>query len=305
MKAVTDYVHSFGLKVGIYSSPGPTTCGGYEGSYQHEIQDANSYAKWGFDYLKYDWCSYGEIEKNTDLKALQLPYTKIKDALNASGRDIVLSLCQYGMGDVHKWGRSVGGNLWRTTGDITDSWGSMSNIGFGHSSKSQNVVPGGWNDPDMLVVGWVGWGPKIRPTNLSKHEQVTHITLWSMLAAPLLLGCDLNRIDTFTKNLICNHDVLEVDQDALGKAATRTWQQGKIEAWQRPLEGGDYAVALFNRGSQPKEVEMGWKEFGIPARFSMSGRQVRDLWQRKDLGSLKRIKVTVPGHGALMYRVSN
>ena len=303
MKAFTDYCHSLGLKAGLYSSPGPTTCGGYLGSYQHEIQDAQSYAKWGFDYLKYDWCSYGEIAPTPDLTAMKLPYSKMKSALEASGRDIVFSLCQYGMGDVFQWGREVGGNLWRTTGDITDSWSSMSSIGFDHSRRSPFVKPGGWNDPDMLVVGYVGWGPNVRPTSLTKHEQLTHITLWSMLAAPLLLGCDLTRLDDFTRRLICNHDMIEVDQDPVGRAATRVWQSGKIEAWSRPLEDGSYAVAVFNRGLRAANYDLGWKEFGIPSRFGKFDREVKNIWERKDLGRLKGLKGTVQAHGAVFFRV--
>ncbi|MBS1701825.1 MAG: NPCBM/NEW2 domain-containing protein [Armatimonadetes bacterium] len=299
IKSLCDYVHSLGLKVGIYSSPGPKTCGGYEGSYRHEEEDAESYAKWGIDYLKYDWCSYGGIVRNPDLDGLKLPYIKMKNALEASDRDIVFSLCQYGMGDVFKWGRSVGGNLWRTTGDINDSWGSMSGIGFDHSRRSPFAGPGGWNDPDMLVVGWLGWGPNIRPTKLTKHEQVTHITMWSMLAAPLLLGCDLTRIDDFTLRLITNPDVIDVDQDTMGKAAVRVWQEGKVEIWKRPLDDGSSAVAVFNRGHMPVSREFAWKQFDLKG----SSHSVRDLWQRKDLGRKSSLKLTVPAHGALMFKV--
>lgn len=299
LKALCDYVHSKGLKVGIYSSPGPQTCGGYEGSYQHEEQDAKSYASWGIDYLKYDWCSYGNIAPNPDLPALKLPYIKMKKALESSSRDIVYSLCQYGMGDVFKWGRSIGGNVWRTTGDITDTWSSMAGIGFDHSRRSPSAGPGGWNDPDMLVVGYLGWGPNIRPTRLTKHEQVTHITLWSMLAAPLLLGCDLTRIDDFTQRLICNSEVISVDQDSLGKAAVKVWSEGKVEVWKRPLDDGTYAVAVFNRGLLPVTKGILWKSLGVTSNSA----QVRDLWQRKNLGRMKSLKVNVPAHGALMFKV--
>ena len=302
MKALCGYVHSLGLKMGIYSSPGPQTCGGYEGSWQHEVQDANSYAQWGVDYLKYDWCSYGNIAPNPDLKALKLPYTKMKNALEASERDIVFSLCQYGMGDVHKWGKEVGGNVWRTTGDITDSWSSMAGIGFDHSRRSPFAGPGGWNDPDMLVVGWLGWGPNIRPTRLTKHEQVTHITLWAMLAAPLLLGCDLTRIDDFTTRLICNPEVIAVDQDQLGKAAVRVWQDGKLEAWVRPLDDGSSALAIFNRGKAPVTREFKFSQLGVTGTFQRP-RTVRDLWQRKDLGRMNAIKTLVPAHGAVLYKI--
>ena len=302
MKGLCDYVHSQGLKVGIYSSPGPQTCGGYEGSYKHEEADAASYAKWGIDYLKYDWCSYGSIVPNPDLAGLKAPYTKMHNALESSSRDIVFSLCQYGMGDVFKWGHTVGGNVWRTTGDINDSWASMSSIGFDHSRRSPYAGPGSWNDPDMLVVGWLGWGPRVRPTNLTKHEQVTHITLWSMLAAPLLLGCDLTRIDDFTQRLICNPEVISIDQDSLGKAATRVWEQNKLQVWTRPLDDGTTAVSIFNLGHSPVTRTFNWNEMGMKGVL-VGNKSVRDLWMRKDMGRLGSLKVTVPAHGALLYKV--
>src|SRR5436853_4679142 len=182
MKALSDYVHSKGLKLGIYSSPGPKTCAGFEASYKHEQQDANTWAKWGIDYLKHDWCSYGGIEKGRTQEALAKPYKLMGSALDASGRDIVYSLCQYGMGNVWTWGAETGGNLWRTTGDITDTWGSMSGIGFGQNGHEKYAGPGHWNDPDMLVVGRVGWGNP-HPSRLTPNEQITHITLWSLLSA--------------------------------------------------------------------------------------------------------------------------
>lgn len=298
MKPVSDYVHSQGLKMGIYSSPGPRTCGGYLGSWEHEAQDAATYGKWGIDYLKYDWCSYYDISRGDTLYELQKPYLTMKRGLDESGRDIVFSLCQYGMGDVYKWGGIVGGNLWRTTGDINDSWNSMAGIGFDHSKRSPYVKPGGWNDPDMLVVGSVGWGPSVRPTNLTPNEQITHITLWSMLAAPLLIGCDLTKLDDFTKSVLMNHDVIEVDQDPLGKAATRLSQVGSTEIWTRPLFDGSVAVALFNRGRSTAEVTV------TMADLKLSGaKKVRDLWQQKDLGKLSSIKKLVPPHGAYLFKI--
>jgi alpha-galactosidase len=217
MKALTDYIHSKGLKAGIYSSPGPGTCARYTGSYGHEEQDAKRYAEWGFDYLKYDWCWYGQVAPDPSLEEMQKPYRLMGDLLRRVDRDIVLSLCQYGVGDVHKWGREVGGQLWRTTGDIFDSWLGMADIGFAQAGLEQYAGPGGWNDPDMLVLGKVGWGPNLRPTRLTPAEQVTHMTLWSLLAAPLLIGCDMSQLDEFTLAVLGNPEVLEVDQDALGK----------------------------------------------------------------------------------------
>ena len=219
MKALCEYIHGKGLKAGIYSSPGPTTCAGFTASYKYETQDAKRYAQWGFDYLKYDWCSYGNIAKTeTDLPKLKKPYFVMRRALNRVDRDIVFSLCQYGMGDVWKWGAEVGGNCWRTTGDIGDSWGSMAGIGFSQNGHEKYAGPGHWNDPDMLVVGMVGWGD-LHPTGLTPNEQYTHISLWCLLAAPLLIGCDMAQLDDFTLGLLTNDEVLEVNQDPLGKQA--------------------------------------------------------------------------------------
>ena len=300
LPAMADYVHGLGLKLGIYSSPGPKTCGGYEGSWQHEAQDAATYAKWGVDYLKYDWCSYGGISRGENLEELQKPYRVMRAGLDAASRDIVFSLCQYGMGDVWKWGEDAGGDVWRTTGDITDTWTSMSSIGFAHSDRGARIGPSAWNDPDMLVVGTLGWGPSLHPTRLSGNEQITHITLWSMLAAPLLIGCDLTQMDDFTKRVLMNDEVVEIDQDTLGKPATRVWKDGYAEVWTRPLADGAYAVALFNRGSERMDVRADWKR---DLNLSRTPR-VRDLWLRKELGRLAGgHTAAVPAHGAVLLKV--
>lgn len=300
MKALADYVHSLGLKLGIYSSPGPKTCANYEASWEHEKKDAESYANWGIDYLKYDWCSYGGIAPRPDLDALQKPYRLMYTYLHESSRDIVFSLCQYGMGDVFKWGGKVGGNVWRTTGDITDTWASMSGIGFDHSRRSPYAGPGGWNDPDMLVVGYLGWGPSPRPTRLTPNEQITHITLWSMLAAPFLIGCDLTRLDPFTKAILCNHEVIEIDQDPLGQAATRKLAtKDGLEVWSRPLWDGSTAVALFNRTPSKAKVTADWKVLGLTG-----SRRVMDVWQMKWIGSKEgSLSADVPAHGAMLFKI--
>ncbi|MBN2579239.1 MAG: NPCBM/NEW2 domain-containing protein [Pirellulales bacterium] len=299
MKELADYVHSQGLKLGIYSSPGPKTCAGFEGSYKHEKQDAKTWAKWGIDYLKYDWCSYGEIAPNPDRAAAMKPYQLMRQALDECDRDIVYSLCQYGMQNVWEWGAEVGGNLWRTTGDIGDSWGSMAGIGFRQNVMAPYAKPGHWNDPDMLVVGKVGWGPQLHPTNLTRHEQVTHITLWSLLAAPLLIGCDMAALDDFTLTLLTNPEVIDVDQDPLGKAAVPVKRDGPKEIWARPLFDGALAVGLFNRGSLPTTVRADWKD------LKLEGPQaVRDLWQRKDLGNHSQgFEIVVQPHGAVLLKV--
>src|SRR5499427_8377986 len=218
MKSLADYVHAKGLKLGIYSSPGPNTCAGYEGSYGHEEQDARTFAAWGIDYLKYDWCGARTLYSDEEMQAL---YQKMGDALRATGRPIVYSLCQYGRQEVWKWGPEVGGNLWRTTGDIRDSWESMSKIGFNQNGREKWAGPGHWNDPDMLVVGAVGWGVELHQSRLNPNEQMTHIGLWSLLAAPLFLGCDLSQLDPFTQRLLTNDEVLDVNQDPLGRQGSR------------------------------------------------------------------------------------
>ena len=294
MKALADYVHSLGLKLGIYSSPGPKTCAGYEGSLGHEKRDAETYAAWGIDYLKYDWCSC----ESEDPKA---PYALMRRNLEASGRDIVYSLCQYGRAEVWTWGASVGGNCWRTTGDITDTWGSMSGIGFRQAPLAPHAGPGHWNDPDMLVVGKLGWGPKIRPTQLTPDEQYTHISLWALLASPLLLGCDLTQLDDFTLGLLTNDEVLAVSQDPIGRQARRVKMEGRTEVWARPLVDGTVAVGLFNRSVLPRKVTARFADVGLAPQGPAP---VRDLWRQKDLGGFETaFDAEVPPHGVVLVKI--
>ena len=300
MKALGNYIHSKGLKMGIYSSPGPLTCAGFTASYQYETQDAEQYAKWGIDYLKYDWCSYGRIAKDHSLPELEKPYLVMRAALDKVKRDIVYSLCQYGMGDVWEWGGSVGGNSWRTTGDITDTWESMSRIGFSQAGHEKYAKPGNWNDPDMLVVGMVGWGPALHPTRLTPNEQYTHISLWCLLSSPLLIGCDMTQLDDFTLSLLTNDEVLDVSQDPLGKQAGRVSKDGDLEVWAKELEDGSVAVGLFNRGRWKSEVTARWADLGIEGEHV-----VRDLWRQKDLGTYDReFKTAVPRHGVVLVKIS-
>ncbi len=299
MKALCDYIHSKGLKAGIYSSPGPYTCAGFTASYKHELQDAQRYTQWGFDYLKYDWCSYGNIAKtDRDLPKLKKPYRVMRQALNKVNRNIVFSLCQYGMGDVWKWNAEVGGNCCRTTGDIGDSWASMAGIGFAQNGHEKYAGPGHWNDPDMLVVGMVGWGD-LHPTGLTPNEQYTHISLWCLLDAPLLIGCDMAQLDDFTLGLLTNDEVLEVNQDPLGKQAGRVAQHGNLEVWAKQMEDGSKAVGLFNRGRIESPVTVKWSDLGV------AGTQVvRDLWRQKDLGSFDtEFTAKVPRHGVVLIRL--
>jgi alpha-galactosidase len=300
MKALAGYVHAKGLKIGIYSSPGPKTCQGYEGSYNFEQIDARTFADWGFDYLKYDWCSYLNIldEKTASRQQMQEPFRPMREALDACGRDIVYSLCQYGMAGVWEWGRDVGANLWRTTTDIDDSWDTMSNIGFNQDGKRPFAGPGGWNDPDMLVVGQVGWGPSLHATRLTKNEQITHITLWCLLAAPLLIGCDLSQLDEFTRSILANPEVIAVNQDPLGKQASRITRNGLEEVWYKPLADGSLAVGLFNRRDIPSDIALNLPEIGLtaPQRF-------RNLWTRQDIPP--QPSFTIPPHGAILLKLAH
>ena len=310
MKALADYIHSKGLRAGLYSSPGPSTCGRFTASYQFEEADAKQYADWGFDYLKYDWCSYGDIAKKiqsepnhpSQLEVYQHPYTVMGDALKKQNRDILYSFCQYGMGDVWKWGEQIGGNCWRTTGDINDSWGSLNSIGFSQDGHEKFAGPGHWNDPDMLVVGMVGWGPALHPTKLTPNEQYTHITLWSLLSSPLLIGCDMTQLDDFTAGLLSNDEVIAVNQDPLGKPAGRISQTEEgYEVWARDLEDGTKAVGLFNRGEMPGEVTVKWSDLGLTGP-----QMVHDLWRQKDIGTKpNEFTVTIGRHGSMMIKVSS
>jgi alpha-galactosidase len=318
MNGLTDCVHGKGLKIGIYSVPGPWTCGGCVGSFDHELQDAQQYAQWGFDYLKYDWCSYnpafeayrGSTNWNPDtvpnityagggdLTKCKLPFKRMHEALAKQPRDILFSLCQYGMGDVWKWGTEVGGNSWRTTQDINDSWGSMAGIGFNQAGKENYAGPGHFNDPDMLVVGKVGWG-NLHPTKLTPDEQYTHISLWCLLASPLLIGCDMTQMDEFTLGLLTNDEVLDVNQDPLGRQAARVSQNGNLEVWAKDMEDGSKAVGLFNRGAREQSVAVKWSDLGL------TGEQTaRDLWRQQDLGKFTgQFEAKVGRHGVVLVKI--
>ena len=313
MNGLAGYVHSQGLKLGIYSSPGPQTCGGFLGSYEHEKQDVATWAGWGIDYVKYDWCSYGKIALNDSLPELQKPYLWMSDFIGSASRDIIYSLCQYGMGNVWEWGGQVGGNLWRTTGDITDTWESMAGIGFDQDKCSPYAKQGNWNDPDMLVVGQVGWGPNLHPSRLTPDEQYTHISLWCLLSAPLLIGCDLSQLDDFTLNLLTNDEVLAINQDPLGRQATRVHQEKGYEVWAKPLADSSVAIGLFFMGFESPVDAFNW-ESGMPKRtltinwsdLGINGvYKVRDLWRQKDIGQFASVYTAeVPYHGVALVRLS-
>jgi len=301
MEGLCEDLHGMGLKVGIYSSPGPKTCGGYEGSFTFEDEDAQTYASWGIDYLKYDWCSYGSIApKPPSSDDLKHPYKAMEHALRKANRDIHYSLCQYGMGEVWEWGTEVNGNSWRTTGDIEDTWESMSGIGFSQDSCAAYAGPGRWNDPDMLVVGWVGWGPSLHYTRLTSDEQYTHISLWCLLASPLLIGCDLSRLDPFTMNLLTNDEVLAVNQDPMGKQARRIKKGDGYEIWVKEMQDGSFAAGLFNLTEKNLYIPVGMSDIPLMGIWNL-----RDLWSQTDLGKVRNhFEMKVFPHGAKLIRLS-
>jgi hypothetical protein len=300
MKGLTDYVHGLGLHTGIYSSPGPRTCGGFLGSWQHEDQDAKTYADWGFDYLKYDWCSYSEVTPpHPDLPALKKPYELMRSSLNKVNRDIMFSFCQYGWGDVWKWGAETGGNSWRTTGDIQDTWRSMSDIGFGQDPASPYAGPGHFNDPDMLVVGKVGWGPSLHNSRLTYDEQYTHISLWSLLSAPLLIGCDMGHLDRFTLSLLTNDEVLAIDQDALGKGARQAVKTDEQQIWVKELNKGEKAIGFFNTSDKYQTVNLDAND-----KLLKGFAKARDVWEQKYLIAVNhKYTFKIPPHGVKLIRI--
>ena len=307
MKGLTDYIHSKGLKAGIYTSPGPTTCAGHIGAYQHEEQEVARFVEWGFDFLKYDWCSYGKIVPKPDLAALQKPYRQISEILKKQPRDIVLNLCQYGMGNVWEWGKEVGGHSWRTAGDLGGSFEGIPAALFrdGFDVYSQRNLhlhggPGGWNDPDYLLLGYLSnWKGKTAPSPLTPNEQYSHVSLWCLVAAPLIFSGDITRLDDFTLSLLTNDEVIEVDQDPLGKPGRRVAQEGSLEVWAKEMEDGSKAAGLFNRGENESRVTARWADLDVEGK-----QKVRDLWRQKDLGIFEgQFQAAVPRHGVVMVRL--
>jgi alpha-galactosidase len=280
MKALADYVHSKGLKIGIYSGPGPKTCAGYEGSLGHEEQDAKMYADWGIDYLKYDLCSFREAvmsQQSPDDKAAQMrlmiaAYEKMGKALKATGRPIVYSLCQYGWDAVWEWAPALGGNLWRSTGDIQPRWQSIYAILSQQEGLESYAGPGHWNDPDMLEVG---------NGKLSLAENRAHFSMWAMLAAPLLAGNDLPNMKPEINAILTNKDVIAIDQDKLGKQGRRVYSDGEVDVWERDLSGGAKVVAVLNAGSDRYSTH----PFHLSlAKLGLHGAQKgEDLWTGKDV----------------------
>jgi hypothetical protein len=302
MKGLGDWLHGNGLKFGIYSSPGPKTCGGFLGSYRNEQQDAISYASWGIDYLKYDWCSYdGIVRDDTSHEAYVKPYALMDLELAKQHRDIVYSLCQYGMNDVWKWGRQVNGQSWRTTEDIEDTWQSLTGIGFQQHRLYPYAGPGHWNDPDMMIVGRVGWGENLHPSRLTPDEQYTHVSLWCLLSAPLLIGCDLSRLNAFTLNLLTNAEVLAIDQDIAGRQAQRLIDRDSTQVWVKELSDGTKAIGIFNTGATYRSFNLKWAELGLKDL-----QRPRDLWRQQDLGTISNeYKPLLAPHGVMLIKLNS
>lgn len=287
MKALGDYLHARGLKFGLYSSPGPRTCAGYEGSYGHEEQDAKTFAAWGVDYLKYDWCSAARIYPNDDFRGV---YRKMGRALAQSGRPIVYSVCQYGLEEVWKWGPQVEANLWRTTHDIRDNWKAMAEIGFNQSPLAPHAGPGHWNDPDMLEVGNGGMTPT---------EYRTHFSLWCLLAAPLVAGHDVRSMSADTREILTHRELIAIDQDPLGRPGQRLSSRDGIELWTKPLQDGSIAVGLFNRTETTQPASIAWKDLGRP-----DTPKVRDLWQHAEVTPVgASYSAEIPAHGCVILHV--
>ena len=283
IKALADYVHSKGLKLGIYTDAGTGTCEKRPGSLNHEVQDAKTYASWGIDYVKIDWCNAEGLDP-------EVQYAKLRDALAQSGRPIVFSICNWGVKAPWRWGPATG-NLWRTTGDINDTYDRMSLIGFGQNGLEKFAGPGHWNDPDMLEVGNGG---------MKRDEYRTHLALWALLAAPLLAGNDLRSMSPETKDLLTNSEVIAVDQDSKGVQGHRVWEEGPLEIWAKPLADGSHAVGLFNRSEAPIKMTLDFKTIGAPASAKL-----RDLLDHKDLGTFQNsYSAEVPTHGVVLVKVS-
>jgi len=301
MKALADYVHSKGLKIGIYSSPGPQTCARYEGSFGHEEQDAKTYAEWGIDYLKYDLCSFRDNMKqahpddpDAQNKMMRDAYMKMHNAIVKTGRPMIYSLCQYGFDQVWQWGPEVGANLWRTTDDIQANYNSMILIGLSQAGLAKYAAPGHWNDPDMLEVG---------NGKMNHDENISHMTMWSMLAAPLIAGNNLTQMNDDVRSILTNREVIAIDQDKLGKQAQRLFSGDEVEIWSRPLSDGSTALAIFNLShdrNTMRGLTLHLKQAGFP-----NGAHARNVWEGKDLGQIKDTDVvTLPRHGAVLLKLA-
>jgi alpha-galactosidase len=305
MKGLADYIHAKGLKAGLYTSPGPRTCTGCGGAYQHEAQDARQLADWGFDFLKYDWCSYGNIAgTNKSLDTYQKPYRLMGESLKQQKRDIVFNLCQYGLGQVWEWGADVGGHCWRTAGDLGFELDRFFPVALNNATHGAWSKPGAWNDPDYLQIGWIGAqrGTNFlapHPCPLTPDEQYAYMSLWCLMAAPLFFSGDMQHLDEFTLNVLCNSEVIDVDQDPLGRSATVVRLTPRTFLMVKDLLDGTKAVGLFNQGELPVRVTARWNDVGVTGK-----QMIRDLWRQKDLGIFaEEFSSEIPRHGVRFLRL--
>lgn len=310
MKAMTDYIHALGLKAGIYTSPGPRTCADFYGSYQHEAKDVARFVEWGFDFLKYDWCSYDEVApkgSTAEAERLQAPYRLMGRLLAQQQRDIVFNLCQYGMGEVWTWGGDVGGHSWRTTGDLglekSQRLPAFYSIGFKNADHADHARPGRWNDPDYILIGYVGNAHNVdeppKPTALTQNEQYSYMSMWVLMAAPLFYSGDITRLDAFTLNVLANAEVIAIDQDPLGRQGRVVRKTDAEFVLAKPMEDGSTAVGLFNLSEAERDITVSSAEIGA------SGRQrVRDVWRWKDAGfAAGQYSARVAPHGVMLVRM--
>ena len=319
MKGLTSYIHDKGLKAGLYISPGPKTCAGFAGSLGHEKQDAETFAAWGYDFLKYDWCSYGSVVKGRTIEDFKAPYKIMWSHLQKVDRDIVFNLCQYGMGESWKWAGEVG-NSWRTTGDLglesSSTMPGFFNIGISNARHSEYARPGAWNDPDYILIGWVGSANSMgegEKTNLTPDEQYTYMSMWSLMASPLIFSGDMAKLDKFTLNVLCNNEVIDINQDVLGCQAKILKYSDNELIMVKDLEDGSKAVGLFYVSGNPpvpadyfewdpqrlpKKIKISLNEIGMAGKAN-----VRDVWRQKSLGSFENtFEVDVPWHGVAFMK---
>lgn len=301
IKKFPSIMHRMGFKAGIYSSPGPITCTGVAGSYGYELTDAKFFADNGFDYLKYDWCSYGSFVKSNSKEELIKPYRIMSHALKLQKRDLIQALCQYGMGNVWEWGNESGGQLWRTGDDVHDTWESVRSAFKKLSDKSAFVKPGNWNDPDILQVGSVGAqsSGKAGKNRLTFEEQKTVMSMWCMLSAPLLIGADVEQLDDATLSLLTNEEIIAVNQDALGKAASLRATLGPTEVWEKQLEDGSVVVGLLNLSNETILSRFPFSTLQLKGKY-----KIRNLWEKEDLDIFENeFETTIVGHGIVMLQL--
>lgn len=309
MKALVEHIHSLGLKAGIYTSPGPYTCQVYTGSFAHEEVDARQFGLWGFDLLKYDWCSYTGVAEGEGIARAQAPFRKMGTILRGLERDILFNICQYGKEEVWRWGSDVGAHTWRTTGDLGletgDHLPAFYHVARRNLRLGEFAGPGRWNDPDYLMLGYMadpdGRETAGRKTTLTPEEQYSYMSLWSLMAAPLFFSGDMGRLDPFTCNVLCNSEIIEANQDPLGRQAKLVCE--KEEEWilQKDMEDGSHVIGIFNLASQSRKITVAWKDLGLTGEH-----KVRDLWFQKDLGRYaKGYAVVLPAHDVRVLRLQS